>query len=221
MADTNTAILELLLQETGGNDGTWGTKLNNQVTQYLEDKITGITSISTTGGDTTLTAAQARANLIKVTGTLVSNANIIVPNEAHSWYVWNATTNGGFAVGIQTSGGTGAQIASIPPNCIRKVLCDAADGVYRTDQEMIGSVLMLAPGLASSPSGTFEIVKNTSPTAVSRTTLYRDIFRIYGTTYGAGDGSTTFVLPHADQTPADSMNWAASPSDESRYFMRL
>lgn len=36
--------------------------------------------------------------------------------------------------------------------------------------------------------------------AVSRTT-YSDLFAVIGTTYGAGDGSTTFNLPPADTIP--------------------
>jgi phage-related tail fiber protein len=40
----------------------------------------------------------------------------------------------------------------------------------------------------------------TNGAAVSRT-LYADLFAVIGTTYGAGDGTTTFNLPNITTTP--------------------
>lgn len=70
----------------------------------------GVTTIATTGGTTTLTGAQATRRVIKVTGALTSNANIIVPNTSvQSWVVINATT-GAFSLNVAPSGGTSAAV---------------------------------------------------------------------------------------------------------------
>lgn len=80
---------------------------------YAGDAVssTGITTVTTTGGTTTLTGDQAAKAIIKVTGTLASDANIVVPDSyAKSWVVQNATT-GAFSVNVAPSGGTSVSIA--------------------------------------------------------------------------------------------------------------
>ena len=42
--------------------------------------------------------------------------------------------------------------------------------------------------------------------AISRTT-YADLFAVIGTSYGAGDGSTTFNLPNKNTQPTGVDNW--------------
>jgi len=55
--------------------------------------------------------------------------------------------------------------------------------------------VILPYGAATAPSGYLLC----DGSAVSRTT-YADLFSVIGTTYGAGDGSTTFNLPHLKGT---------------------
>jgi len=70
-----------------------------------------VVTVNTTGGTTTLTGDQASKRIIKVTGTLTSNANIIVPNTySKSWIIQNATT-GAFAVNVAPSGGTSVPVS--------------------------------------------------------------------------------------------------------------
>lgn len=57
--------------------------------------------------------------------------------------------------------------------------------------EISGSIKMW--GGSSAPSGWLQVP--TAPTNISRTT-YAGIFAAYGTTWGAGDGSTTFGMPY-------------------------
>jgi hypothetical protein len=67
-------------------------------------------SKSTTGGTTTLTDAENNSDIIKITGTLVSNAIIILKNVKRSFIVENNTT-GNFTVQFKTAAGTGPVIA--------------------------------------------------------------------------------------------------------------
>lgn len=71
---------------------------------------TGLLSLSVAGsGDTTLTAAQARNNILVLTGILTGARNVIVPAEADSWTVYN-NTSGAFALTVKTASGTGVTI---------------------------------------------------------------------------------------------------------------
>ena len=70
-------------------------------------------------------------------------------------------------------------------------------GAALTGIEGIPTATIVPWSSASVPSGFLEC----DGTAVSRTT-YADLFAIVGTTYGAGDGSTTFNTPDLqDNTP--------------------
>ena len=71
------------------------------------------------------------------------------------------------------------------------------DGANLTGIEGIPTATIVPWSSASVPSGFLEC----NGTAVSRST-YSALFAIVGTTYGAGDGSTTFNLPNlADNVP--------------------
>jgi len=64
------------------------------------------------------------------------------------------------------------------------------DGANLTDIEGVNTGIVLPWGDSTVPSGFLEC----DGSAVSRTT-YATLFSVVGTTYGAGDGSTTFNLP--------------------------
>lgn len=71
----------------------------------------GITTVSgVTGGAVTLTPAQAKASVLRITGALVANAAIVVPNwVAQQWLIANATT-GAFTLTVRTAAGTGVVV---------------------------------------------------------------------------------------------------------------
>lgn len=73
--------------------------------------ITGRLALAMSDANTTLTAAQARNQILEFTGTLTAARDIIVPAAAQQWTVFNNTT-GGFALTVKTSAGTGIAIAA-------------------------------------------------------------------------------------------------------------
>lgn len=117
MADTNTPMLDLLLQETGAHDNDWG-NLTNDLYGFLENAIKASRANATTGGTTTLTKATAREYLQRVTGVLGSNAIIEVPNIQSRWLFSNETT-GNFTVTVKVNGQTGVVI----PQGSAMILC--------------------------------------------------------------------------------------------------
>jgi hypothetical protein len=64
-----------------------------------------------TDANQTLTAAEARNRILRFTGALTANRNIVVPLAEQEWIVNNATT-GGFALQFIGPTGTGVSVAS-------------------------------------------------------------------------------------------------------------
>lgn len=187
MSDTTTSVLGLVKQTVGGNRNTWG-GIINACWDIVEDAIVGRTEISTTGGSTTLSQTQARRQFIIVTGTLSSDATLVVPNKSKKWVIFNSTS-GEFGVLVKTASGASV---SIPSSSYKEVLCDGSDAVVRLDLNSIGEVFYSAR-TSSIPGGVLEC----DGSAVLRIGRYADLFAAIGTAWGPGNGSTTFNLPDA------------------------
>lgn len=190
-ADTNTPIYGFLLQGTGNNPNAWGENLNDEVFTIAENAIGGVLTISgLTGGAYTLTQANAVYATIILQGTLSSNLTITVPSTANKWRFINQLLQGGgvgnpqYHVLIKTSGGTAG---CIPDRAsMLEIVCDGTS-VIREDINAVGEVFYhatFAPGRSIECDGTTR----------SRTGM-PELFNVIGTTYGSGDGSTTFTLP--------------------------
>jgi hypothetical protein len=128
MPSSASTVLRLEKMATGENSQTWGTKAN--VFLDILDKAHSGIAVATTGGTTTLTnvdytADQAKAGVLDVTGTLVSNATIVIPNAAKKYSVINGTT-GAFTLTIKTSGGSGIEVTQ---GTAVDIYCDGANVV--------------------------------------------------------------------------------------------
>ena len=122
VSDTLSGALGLTLQGTGNNDGTWGTKANANFT-LLETMGTNVTSISTTGGTTTLTASEATPILLRLTNTLSTDATIVVPDRKHVFLIDNQLIMSTHTVTIEVSGGTST---TMPGSSLAVVSTDGA-----------------------------------------------------------------------------------------------
>lgn len=122
MADTTTPNIKLTNQTEGANNNSWGTIADANF-EEIDDKFGDQTSISTTGGDTTLTDSQEIVAIVKVTGTLVSNATITFSGRGGTWVIRNATT-GNYSVTCKLSGSDGTEIAQ---GTQQTVYCDGSD----------------------------------------------------------------------------------------------
>lgn len=108
LADTSTPNVLLTNQTEGGNNNSWGAIADTNF-ETIDNKFGDVTSISTTGGNTTLTDNQEIVAAIAISGTLVSNATIIFSGRGGYWIVSNNTT-GSFSVTCKKSGQTGVTI---------------------------------------------------------------------------------------------------------------
>ena len=108
MAVTNfTPLLGLALPTTGDLQGTWGTTVNDSITDLIDDAVAGTTTLST-DADVTLTVSngvdnQARNAVILCSGARTGIKTITAPAQSKAYIIINATS-GGFGVKIVGAG---------------------------------------------------------------------------------------------------------------------
>jgi hypothetical protein len=117
MASTYSSTLNLELQASGENSGTWGTITNNNLTK-VESAIKGYVSVAIASTTDALTAtdgttADEQSNaIIKLTGSLTGNTTMQC-EAVESWYIVdNATTMGTHTLGFKPAGGTATNLVA-------------------------------------------------------------------------------------------------------------
>ena len=112
MANSTSASLKLTVQATGENSGTWG-QITNTNLLILEQAIGGYSSIAlnaTTGATLTYSngaLSNGKDAVIKLTGTITGNVNVVVPDSVEKTYIIENATSGAFTVTVKTSSGSG------------------------------------------------------------------------------------------------------------------
>ena len=112
MANSTSASLKLTVQATGENSGTWG-QITNTNLLILEQAIGGFSSVAlnaTTGATLTYSngaLSNGKDAVIKLTGTITTSVNVIIPDSVEKTYIIENATSGGFTVTVKTSSGTG------------------------------------------------------------------------------------------------------------------
>jgi hypothetical protein len=116
--------LRFELQFTGENINLWGEKLNAALTRvdyavagWLTKPLTGDTALSVANDG----ADEARAAMIKFTGTLAASAAVTIPSVSKAYLIWNAADR---TVTLRTGAGT---TVSVDPGDIAWVACDGAN----------------------------------------------------------------------------------------------
>ncbi len=205
-ADTYDSILGLLLQGTGNNNNAWGTNANASVFSPAARAIAGVNTISTTSGTVDLsgsappTALRQDVDYIqKMTGSLVGDLTIQVPNVSKTWIFWNQSSPAGHGVYVKVPGGVAPTtptglggLVQIPGSKMILVVCDGAGNVKRHDDDEIGSFRLSAKAAV----GTDELACDGSSVLRS---LFPNLFAKIGTTWGSADG-THFTLPNLTDT---------------------
>lgn len=154
-----------------------------------------------TGGETTLTSQEAAYSIINYTGSLSTNASVVVPSAVNQWTMKNSTSGTPYTTTIKTSGGTGVTIVQ---GTQRIVYSDGTD-VYYSDAVGTGTVTSVdsGTGLTGGPitgTGTLSIA-NTAVTAGA---------------YGAAGTVATFTVNQQGQlTNSTSVSIAITSSNIS------
>ncbi len=189
--------------EVGSNSGDVWLSLNALGSSAIAFKHTrGSNSIqlfnsSGASGDLvvgTITATSFTGNGANITNLVATNiATGIIP-----------IARGGTGTG--TSTGTGSVVLASAPTVENITLTGvptAPTAAFGTDNDQVATTAFVRQNAAAMPTGSIiQVASTTAPggfmkangAVVSRTT-YSDLFAVIGTTFGAGDGSTTFALP--------------------------
>lgn len=127
MTDTATSRYKARQQSQGSNTNTWGDDKLNEVLRLLDRGSKGYQALAMTG-DTTLSwtnyvaTNDGQCAVLKLTGSLSSATNLVVPSAEWQWdCIWNTT---GQTITVKTSAGTGV---AIPNGRKAAVFCDASD----------------------------------------------------------------------------------------------
>jgi hypothetical protein len=169
------------VQTTGSNTGTWGSTLNSNVIQYIDDNLGGITSKSLSNVNVTLSSAESRTAILRLTGVLTGA--VVITTECIGFFFVENLTTGSFAVTVRNSSISTA--ATIPQSTRQTVISDATNGCR----------LAVTPEF---PTGTVMTFRQTSaPTGWTKeTSLYNNsAFRcVTGTPSSGGTADFTTAL---------------------------
>ena len=158
MASTYTDRLGLEKQGDGENPNSWGTILNTNVIDLIDDAIAGyeIVSVSSTGitlSDNNGSTDQSRNATLEFAGTLTANVTITIPSEEKTYFVRENTT-GSFAVQMKTAGGSAITLAQ-QSNTF--VACDGTD-IYSVNlPETVNTLTVIT---SASIGGTLDVGGN-------------------------------------------------------------
>jgi microcystin-dependent protein len=195
MADPTTSNRGFNIPTTGSDVGTWGTSLNNNFS-YIDQLFGGVVIKSLTGvsGNLTLSSSDVQYGVVRLTGTLGANVNILLPTASNIYTIEALPSSITGAYTITASMAAGA-VVGIAPGIPVQIFTDGSNTKFYnpplpgTYWDYAGSA---TPGWITACTNAPWLACDGSP--VSRST-YSYLFNAIGTTFGAGDGSTTFNLP--------------------------
>jgi microcystin-dependent protein len=175
--------------------GTWGTDINTNYTGIVDLNLGGYITVSLSNSNVTLTtgsSGQIQNLIIGLTGTLT--ANVTVSSAAVGFYFVENNTTGSFTVKWQADFGSGAvgSATLVPQGARMLFISDTTNGARQASatQSLVPSGSLQAYAGSSAPSGWVLCFGQ----AISRT-IFGGLFAAISTTYGVGDGSTTFNVP--------------------------
>jgi len=111
---------------TGSEVGIWGVSLNTNFTQ-IDQNLGAVTSVALSSSNVTLSAAQYACGLVRLTGTLTANVNVVFPAIQGFWSIDNQTT-GLFAARISMGSG---QVVAIEQGSAQDILIDGTNVKFR------------------------------------------------------------------------------------------
>ena len=167
MPSSYSPSLRIELIGTGEQDGVWGVTTNNNLWPLLEQAVTGITTVSVTAADVTLTSLngavdEARSAVLNVTGAAGVSRNITIPNVAKQYTVYNGADA---VVVITTGSGTTYSCAAGTVSFVSSNGSNSVVGITPTSvfiNEPLGVVASPATGTLNFDASTYNILYYTS-----------------------------------------------------------
>ena len=137
---TFTSRIRLEKQANGENSGTWGTVLNQNVIDLVDDAIAGYTIVSCSATAVELTtnngsSDQARSAVLEFQGTLTSSVDITIPSVSKIYFVKN-NTSGSYPITLKTAATTAK--TTVAQGGTAPFICDAVNVIAGQDAVGLG-----------------------------------------------------------------------------------
>lgn len=217
MPSTYSASLQLTLQATGENAGTWGDITNQGVIELLDTSIAGTASITMVSADYTLTnfpgnPNEARAMVLSLGGTPGASYNVICPAVSKLYVVYNNT---GHSQTLKTSAGTGI---SVPNGKAAFLRCNGTNVVNAISTFSELQVLTQYGTTFSGNAQTTPVVVTFNATAMTVDCALSNVFTttmtanvtVAPTISNPQDGQTINWFLTQDATGSRTMTWPTS-----------
>jgi hypothetical protein len=146
MPSAYTSLLGFVQPVTGELTNTWGTAVNNQLTQLIEDSIAATSTASVTAGDWTLSttaggaANEARTAILIATGTPGTARVVYAPKQSKTYVVINNSDST-----LSLKGGPGSPTTGIA--------VAAGDSVLAAWDSGVGDFVKVAGGSGGATGG--------------------------------------------------------------------
>lgn len=114
----------------------------------IQPRVDLLVAVAVTTANVTLTAAQAEAGILNITGILTGNRSVIIPNASRRFILINNTT-GAFTLGIKTASGSAELISQGSANA---VICDGANNVMRASADLTAYAPLASPAFTGNPT---------------------------------------------------------------------
>jgi hypothetical protein len=175
MANSTSDNLKLTVQATGENSGTWG-QITNTNLLILEQAIGGYTGVNSkcnyfrhTLTFTNGTLSNGKDQVIKLTGTLAANVNVVVPDSIEKTYIiHDGCDHAGYTLTFKTSSGSGVDLCEGH----KYVLYSDGTNIEKASEERVWRAITSAETvqtgaqiLANTNGGAFTITLPASPSA--------------------------------------------------------
>ena len=177
--------LSAIVQATD-NSGFWINSTANNTTDpeafgagWQPLKQAGVTSLTVSSVNVTLTALQAGKDVILINGSLTQNINIIVPTWVKTWSIINNAALGAYSITVKTASGTGA------------ILLAGANSVTGDGTNVLSLTYLLATKVYADTSST--TAANNVAIGVGQTWQDVSSSRSFGTTYTNNTGKPIAV----------------------------
>ena len=136
---TFTSRIRLEKQDNGANSGTWGTVLNQNVIDLVDDAVAGYTIVSCSSAITLSSnngsADQSRSAILELQGTLTSSVDITIPSVSKIYFVKN-NTSGSHAITLKTAATTAK--TTVTQGGTGPFVCDAVNVITGADTTGLG-----------------------------------------------------------------------------------
>ena len=193
---TYTDRIRLEKQANGANSGSWGTVLNSNVIDLVDEAIAGYTIVSCSSAPITLSSNngstdQARSAILEFQGTLTSSVDITIPSVSKIYFVKN-NTSGSHPITLKTAATTAK--TTVTQGGTAPFICDAVNVIAGQDATGLGLGTAATLNFGTADANLIPVSSSDAryvPTATSSTITSNKVFS--GTVITSGTATFTSV----------------------------